>query len=138
MKLIYFYEDYNFAFATRGTIIVFLHTKPLLRNLLLGANFLLLAWLWNYQIFILVHGQSQNPLVQPKFTCPTMTFSYFSKKTYLVGIFKSALQKRFQSMPTTYKPADDKIYNKTCVTSKDSDQPVHPVYDKGSRLSLFE
>ena len=67
-----------------------------------------------------------------------MTFSYFSKKTYLVGIFKSALQKRFQSMPTTYKPAYDKIYNKTCVTSKDSDQPVHPVYDKGSRLSLFE
>ena len=25
-----------------------------------------------------------------------------------------------------YEPAHDKTYNKTCVTSKDSDQPVHP------------
>ena len=25
----------------------------------------------------------------------------------------------------TNKPAHDKTYNKTCVTSKDSDQPVH-------------
>ena len=25
-----------------------------------------------------------------------------------------------------FRPADDKTYNKTCVTSKDSDQPVHP------------
>ena len=25
-----------------------------------------------------------------------------------------------------FGPADDKIYNKTCITSKDSDQPVHP------------
>ena len=24
------------------------------------------------------------------------------------------------------EPAHDKIYNKTCVNSKDSDQPVHP------------
>ena len=24
------------------------------------------------------------------------------------------------------EPAHDKTYNKTCVTSKDSDQPVHP------------
>ena len=25
-----------------------------------------------------------------------------------------------------YEPAHDKTYNKTCVTSKGSDQPVHP------------
>ena len=25
-----------------------------------------------------------------------------------------------------YEPANDKTYNKTCMTSKDSDQPVHP------------
>ena len=25
-----------------------------------------------------------------------------------------------------YEPAHDKPYNKTCVTRKDSDQPVHP------------
>ena len=25
-----------------------------------------------------------------------------------------------------YEPAQDKTYNKTCVTSKDSDQPVYP------------
>ena len=25
-----------------------------------------------------------------------------------------------------YEPAHDKTYNKTCKTSKDSDQPVHP------------
>ena len=26
----------------------------------------------------------------------------------------------------SFEPAHDKIYNKTCVTSKDSGQPVHP------------
>ena len=25
-----------------------------------------------------------------------------------------------------FEPAHDKTYSKTCVTSKDSDQPVHP------------
>ena len=37
---------------------------------------------------LLVHGQvtGQNPLVQPRFTCPKIViFSYFSKKTYIVG-----------------------------------------------------
>ena len=26
----------------------------------------------------------------------------------------------------TYEPANDKTFNKICVTSKDSDPPVHP------------
>ena len=42
----------------------------------------------NYQILLLVEGQvnGQNPLVQPRFTCPKIDiFSYFSKKTYGVG-----------------------------------------------------
>ena len=41
----------------------------------------------NYQILLLVHGQvnGQNPLVQPRSTCPKIViFSYFSKKTYVV------------------------------------------------------
>ena len=29
-------------------------------------------------------------------------------------------------MKTTNELAHDKAYNKTCMTSKDSDQPVHP------------
>ena len=36
----------------------------------------------------------------------------------------SALGWNFQQM--TYKPAHHKTYNKTCVTSNDSDQTVHP------------
>ena len=45
------------------------------------------AGLWNYQILLLVHGQvnSQNPFVQPRFTCPKIEYSYFWKKTYVVG-----------------------------------------------------
>ena len=42
----------------------------------------------NYQALLLVHGQvnGQYPLVQPRFTCPKIViFSYFSKKTYVVG-----------------------------------------------------
>ena len=27
---------------------------------------------------------------------------------------------------TIYEPVHDKIYNKACATSKDSDQPAHP------------
>ena len=41
----------------------------------------------NYQILLLVQGQvnGQNPLVQPRFTCPKIViFSYFFKKTYVV------------------------------------------------------
>ena len=51
-----------------------------------------IAGVWNYQILLLVHGQvngqnPENPLVQPRFTCPKIVvFSYFSKKTYVVGI----------------------------------------------------
>ena len=30
------------------------------------------------------------------------------------------------SWVSTYEPAHDKTYNKTCVTSKYLDQPVHP------------
>ena len=43
------------------------------------------------------------------------------------------------------EPAHDKTYNKTCVTSKDSDQPVHPpsmarvpVYPTLESLELVE
>ena len=38
-----------------------------------------------------------------------------------------------------FEPMHDTIYNKTCVTIKDSDQPVHlsTQYAKGSLLSLF-
>ena len=32
-----------------------------------------------------------------------------------------------------YEPAYDKTYNNTCVTSKDSDQPVHPPGGLGYR-----
>ena len=58
---------------------------------------LIKAGLWKYQILLLAHEQvdcdhllvqvnGQNPLVQPKFTCPKIgNFSYFSKKTYVVG-----------------------------------------------------
>ena len=45
----------------------------------------------------------------------------------------------------TIDPAHDKTYNKTCVTSKDSDQPVHPpsmakifVYPSLDRLEAVE
>ena len=31
-----------------------------------------------------------------------------------------------KKMKSTYEPAHNKIYNKTCVTSKDSDQHIHP------------
>ena len=34
--------------------------------------------------------------------------------------------KMYVVVPTTYEPRHDKTYNKTYVTSKDSDQPVHP------------
>ena len=47
-----------------------------------------LSGVWNYQILLLVHGQvnGQNPFVQPRFTCRKIViFSYFSKKTYVVG-----------------------------------------------------
>ena len=57
------------------------------------------AGLWNYQILLLVHGQlnGQNPLVQPRFTCPK----------------------------TDIWPGHDKTYSKACVTNQDTDQPVH-------------
>ena len=48
-----------------------------------------LARMWNYQILLLVQGQvnGQNSLAQPRFTCPKICiYSYFSKKTYVVGI----------------------------------------------------
>ena len=55
--------------------------------------------MWNYQILLLVHGQvnGQNPLAQPRFTCPKIDvfffvfFSYFSKKTYVVGTHQKRL-----------------------------------------------
>ena len=42
----------------------------------------------NCKILLLVHGQvnGHNPLVQPRFTSPKIDiFSYFSKKTYVLG-----------------------------------------------------
>ena len=33
------------------------------------------------------------------------------------------------------EPARDKTYNKTCVTSKDSDKPVHPL--STARLLIY-
>ena len=48
----------------------------------------IVAGMWNYQILLLVHRQvnGQNPLAQPRFTCPKIeSFSYFLKKTYFVG-----------------------------------------------------
>ena len=46
------------------------------------------------------------------------------KLTSLVNIG----EKIYQVYPVTIRveSAHDKTYNKTCVTSKDSDQPVHP------------
>ena len=44
----------------------------------------------------------------------------FSRGLDMCGTFLTTLWK------VTYEPAHDKIYNKTCVTSKASDQSVHP------------
>ena len=35
-----------------------------------------------------------------------------------------------------FEPAHDKTYNKTCVTSKDSDQPVHLQISCSAELSM--
>ena len=46
------------------------------------------AGVWNYQILLLVHGQvnGQNPLVQPRFTCPKiLIFFLFLKENIFCG-----------------------------------------------------
>ena len=42
---------------------------------------------------------------------------FFSKKVFIFFVIQDH---------KTYEPAHDKTYQKTCVTSKGSDQPVHP------------
>ena len=39
----------------------------------------------------------------------------------------SAFHRSVKKLIYLYEPAHDKTYDKTCVTRKDSDQPVHPL-----------
>ena len=58
----------------------------------------------------------------------------FSVNVYIYknGQWKESCNKKVNNLslyhiyPLSYEPAHDKNYSKTCVTSKDSDQPVHP------------
>ena len=48
--------------------------------------------------------------------CNSLLYPVFSKLFYYMFV---------SNLLMSYDPAHDKTYNKTCVTSKDSDQPVH-------------
>ena len=51
--------------------------------------------------------------------------SFWSK--IAVSIFETSFIKdKSRGSEKKYKPAHDKTYNKTCVTSDDSDQAAHP------------
>ena len=61
---------------------------PNLKKDIRGLHFRSDECMWNYQILLLTHVQvsGQNPLVQPRFTCPKIDiFSYFWKKTYVMS-----------------------------------------------------